>query len=172
MSRYRKATSTQLVNALHALGVDFIMGGSKEGTAAPQSPAQMMAALADHDEARLRLSLIPLFLEHPEFSKHAQEAAKNLPEKARLYLKCYYSASVWLQKIHHTKLLALMGKKATLPDLFSLELGAPVTENPETNLHLLAEQHQKLSGEKVNWLGTYKHAAQVFIKGLELKHRG
>ncbi|HMX21064.1 MAG TPA: hypothetical protein PKC52_17520, partial [Anaerolineales bacterium] len=162
----------QLVNALHTLGVDFIMGGSNENASMSQSPAQMIAALAKHNEARLRLSLIPLFLEHPEFSKQAQETAKSLPEKARLFLQCYYSASVWLQKIHHTKLSKLTGKKALLPDLFSFELGIPVTENPETNLRLLAEQHQKLSGEKVNWLGTYKHAAQVFINGLELKHRG
>jgi hypothetical protein len=31
----------------------------------------------------------------------------------------------------------------------------------------LAKRHEELSGARVNWLGTYQHAAQVWLKGLE-----
>jgi len=30
---------------------------------------------------------------------------------------------------------------------------------------MLAQRHQELSGTQVNWLGTYQHAVQVWIKG-------
>ena len=65
--------------------------------------------------------------------------------------------------------ISLIGEKASLPDHFSSELGIQITNDPEANLKLLAECHQELSGTQVNWLGTYQHAAQVWIKGLELQ---
>jgi hypothetical protein len=57
------------VNALHALGVRFLMGGSKgSDNSLYRQPARLISKLAQSDEARLRLSLIPLFLEHPEYA--------------------------------------------------------------------------------------------------------
>jgi len=168
MSSYTTPTGTELTNALYALGVKFILGGTNDKEPLHSHPVRMIVALAESDEARLRLSLIPLFLEHPEFSIHAKEAAGEVNSTARLTLQCYYSAAVWLQQKHPAKLESLMGQKATLPDYFSSELGLQRTDDPETNLHLLAKRHRELSGNQVNWLGTYKHAAHIFIKGLEI----
>jgi hypothetical protein len=39
-----------------------------------------------------------------------------------------------------------------------------IRSDPEKNLEILAQRHQALRGTWVNWLGTYKHAAQVWIK--------
>jgi hypothetical protein len=55
----------------------------------PHDP--LIAALAESDESRLRLSLIPLFLEHHEFALHVWTVAKKLHQAARLTLQCYYS---------------------------------------------------------------------------------
>lgn len=42
----------------------------------------------------MRLSLVPPFLEHPEYASHVRAVAKKLDSSARLTLQCYYSAAV------------------------------------------------------------------------------
>lgn len=155
-------TGDQLTNALRVLDVNFIMGGQSKGESLHKQPARLIAALAESDESRLRLSLIPLFLEHPEFARHVRSVAKKLKPHARLTLQCYYSAAVWLAQKNHVR-------NVSLPDYFSEELNLHPIANPEQNLRELAKRHRTLSGVKVNWLGTYQHAAQVWQKGLEYK---
>jgi hypothetical protein len=44
----------------------------------------------------LRLALIPLFLQHPEFSAYARQAVQLLPPPAIITLQCYYTAAHFL----------------------------------------------------------------------------
>lgn len=162
-------TGEQLAGALHALGVQFIMGGSRGDESLHKQPARLIAALAESNESRLRLSLIPLFLEHPDFATHVRTAANNVTPAARLILLCYYTAAVWLQRKYRPRLDLLIGRKASLPDYFSSELGSQNTDDPNINLQRLAQRHRILSGAQVNWLGTYEHAIQVWVKGLEIQ---
>jgi hypothetical protein len=120
-----------------------------------------IAALAESGESRLRLSLIPLFLEHHEFALHVRAAAKKLDPAARLTLQCYYTAAVWLGKKYQ--------QQRSLPDYFSKELSLHPGDDPEENLQTLAKRHKELSGTWVNWLGTYLNAATVWQKGLQYK---
>jgi hypothetical protein len=161
MSQTVQTTGDQLTNALRALGVNFILGGGIKREDLHTQPARLIAALAESDESRLRLSLIPLFLEHPEFAIHVQAAAGILDPSTRITLQCYYSAAVWLGQM-----LCIPG--SSLPDHFSHELNLHPTDDPEENLRSLAKRHEELSGTRVNWLGTYQHAAQVWLKGLEV----
>ena len=161
MSRTAAITGNQLTNALRALEVNFILGGQSKDESLRKQPARLIAALAESDEARLRLSLIPLFLEHPEFAARVRTVAKKLHPSARLTLQCYYSAAVWLAKKYQPH--------KSLPDYFSKELNLRPTDDPEENLRVLAKRHKELSGTQINWLGTYQHAAQVWQKGLEYK---
>jgi hypothetical protein len=161
MSAANEITGTQLTNALRALNVNFIMGGQGTSEALHKQPPRLIAALAESGESRLRLALIPLFLEHPEFALHVQTAAKKLDPSARLTLQCYYTAAVWLAKKYQ--------QPRSLPDFFSEELGLHLVDDPEENLRALAKLHKELSGTSVNWLGTYLHAATVWQKGLQYK---
>lgn len=161
MSRSVEITGTQLTNALRALDINFILGGQSSHATLHKQPARLIAALAESDESRLRLSLIPLFLEHPEFALHIQAAAKKLDPSDRLTLQCYYTAAVWLGKKHQ--------QPKSLPDYFSRELGLQLVDDPEENLQALAKRHKELSGTWVNWLGTYLHAATIWQKGLQYK---
>lgn len=156
MSASSIATGEQLANALHTLGVKFIMGGHDEESHLGKQPVRLLAALAESKESRLRLALIPLFLEHPEFATHVRAVAKKLDTASRLTLQCYYTAAVWLGKQYQPH-------KKLLPDYFSKELNLSPTDNPEENLRSLAKRHQELSGTQVNWLGTYRHAAQRWL---------
>lgn len=153
-------TGDQLANALNVLGIRFIMGGQGKDEALSRQPARLLAALAQSGEARLRLALIPLFLEHPEFALHAQVAATQLEPAARLTLQCYYTAALCLQPIFSPQ-------SKPLPDLFSRQLNLNLGNDPEENLRALARRHRELSGVQVNWLGTYQHAAQIWRKSLE-----
>lgn len=161
MSQAGTTLNDQLTNALRTLGVHFILGGNSKDESLHKQPTLLIAYLAESEEARLRLSLIPLFLEHPEFATHVRAVAKTLHQAARLTLQCYYSAAVWLGQKYQAP-------TKSLPDYFSSDLGLQVTEDPETNLRRLARRHQELSGMQVNWLGTYQHAAQVWLKSLEI----
>lgn len=153
-------TGNQLANALRALNVHFISGGQGNDTSLSNRPVHLLAALASSDEARLRLSLIPLFLQHPEFAEKVQAASENLAPPARLTLQCYYSAAIWLRQKY------LPGSRP-LPDYFSASLGFIPTADPDENLKQLAIRQAELSGAQINWLGTYEHAVQIWIKGLE-----
>ena len=155
-------TGNQLTDALRALDVNFILGGKSQQAFLHKSPARLIAALAQSDESRLRLSLIPLFLEHPEFGARVKPVAKRLSTSARLTLQCYYTAAVWLAQQYQPH--------KPLPDHFSQELGLTPTADVDGNLRELAQRHKELSGRRINWLGTYQHAAQVWQKGLEYKH--
>ncbi len=160
MSTLLKFSENQLVSELWARDVRFILG-SPSGLPPAIPPVRLIAALAESHEARLQLSLIPFFLRHPELFVHASAAAKKLNPEPQLILKCFYSAAVWLE-------IKYLSKKE-LPDLFSEELGLTPTTDPDENLRALAKRHQELSGSRVNWLGTYEHAADVWLKELELQ---
>lgn len=80
MSPAAEITGTQLTDALRALDINFIMGGQSTNETLHKQPARLIAALAKSGESRLRLSLIPLFLEHPEFALHVRIA---LDQQAR-----------------------------------------------------------------------------------------
>lgn len=162
MSRAITHTGDQIANALRTLGVHFILGRQSDDGALYKHPALLIAALAKSHEARLRLSLIPLFLEYPEFAAHVREVAKNLEPTARLTLQCYYSAAIWIGRKYQPR-------SRPLPDYFSKELNLIPSDHPDQNLAALAKRHEELSGAHVNWLGTYLHAAQVWLKGLEYK---
>ncbi len=160
MSTSLSFSEDQLVSELWALDVRFILG-SPTGSPPAIPPVHLIGALAKSHEARLQLSLIPLFLRHPEFAVHVSAAVKELNPTAQLILKCFYSAAVWLEKKYLSR--------KELPDLFSEELGLTPTTDPNENLRALAKRHQELSGSQVNWLGTYEHAADVWLKQLELQ---
>jgi hypothetical protein len=55
MSEAVEITGAQLTNALRALDVNFIMGGQGTNETLHKQPARLIAALAESDEARLRL---------------------------------------------------------------------------------------------------------------------
>ena len=159
MSRATPATGDQLANALHTLGVNFVRGGKDINASLRNHPSRLIAGLVESDEARLRLSLIPLFLEHPEYASRVRAVAKRLELSARITLQSYYSMAVWLAKKYQLNI--------SLPDHFAKDLKLMPVDDPDENLRALARRHTELNGSYVNWLATYRHAEQVWRKGFE-----
>ena len=160
MNQSSEISGDELSQALRRLGVNFILGGQGNEPPVLRRPVRLLAAsLAASHEARLRLSLIPLLLEHPEFAAHVRAAARQLTAAERLTLQCYFSAAVWLGQKY----------KISLPDYFSRDMGLQPGQDADENLRQLAKRHAELSGAQVNWLGTYQHAAQVWEMGHEFQ---
>ncbi len=169
MSTLLTVSEDQLVAELWARDVRFLMGSHSQ-VAPALTPANLIASLAQSANARVRLSLIPLFLRHPEFSAEVEKADKFLLAKpSQMVLRFYYTAAVFLQRKYQQQLSRLLGKQPELTDLFSNALGVHNENNPGLALRQLAKQHQALSGQFVNWLGTYEHAADVWLKQMELQ---
>ena len=153
-----------LAAALQSLGVRFLLGGGERSSAL--TPIILISGLARSEEARLRLSLIPLFLERPDFAPYTRRAADELLDPPRLTLQCYYTAAMLIQKLHRAQIVERLGEQAILPDLFSKDLAISEVGESGARLKELARRHQALSGVTANWLGTYRHAVETWLKGL------
>ena len=136
------ATGEQLATALKALDVNFITGSNSGKQTPPMKPGQFSRPSHKAASCACVLSLIPLFLEHPEFAIYARTVAKALDPTAQLLFQCYYTAAVWLQRQYRARLDVLIGKKPSLPDYFSRELDLDIGSDPELNLRSLAKRHQ------------------------------
>lgn len=162
-----EVTNDQLVSELWARDVPFLFG--EQIPPHPLlDPAALIQSLAQSNEARVRMALIPLFLRHPEFSFDAKKAdGALLFQTGQLYLRFYYTASILLQRKYRERLVKIFGEQRQLPDLFSSMLGVSLNQNHVQALGELAKRHQILSGQKLNWLETYEHGAERFVKHVE-----
>jgi hypothetical protein len=159
----RSETSNQgdrLANALRFLGVNFIAADQDIPETIHKHPARLIKALVQSKEARLRLSIIPLFLDHPEFASYLPKITRSLDPSELLILECYYTAALFFQK----KFSSVVEIKQNLRDLFSDDLGLEQYSDLDVSLKTLAARHQVLSQSSVNWLGTYQHAAQIWLR--------
>jgi len=117
------------------------------------------------------MALIPLFLAHPEFAPKVRSAARSLLAKDAVVLRCTYTAAVWLQAKYRVRLEAVCGPQPALPDLFGEVLGITGQTEPDSALPLLAQRQRELTGITLNWLGTYEHAAQSWLRFREQKNQ-
>ena len=135
-------TDDQLVSELWARDVRFLMG--RQTSPEPVlDPAHLIASLAQSKDARVRLSLIPVFLRHPEFASAAESATDLVTSRTRqTALRFFYTAAVLLQKKYRERILGIFGEQPQLPDLFSSRLELSLDENPQQALFQLADRHK------------------------------
>jgi hypothetical protein len=159
-------TADDLVAELNVLGVPFLTGRKKRSLA-QLAPVDLLISLAQDEDARMQVALIPLLLVRPDYAHAAPKVVQSLPQALRLLFMCYFTAAVLLQQKYAERLRALLGDQPLLPDLFFAELGVPVEGETSVRLRTLGEQQRILSGVKLNWLATYEYAAQRLITRLE-----
>ena len=167
LSQFSPVSSDQLASALDRLGIHFLTNSTPTDLVESLDPVTLIAGLAGSSEARLRQALIPLLLWRPDLAHDAARVDPLLDDRPRIFLHYYYTAAMLLQMQHGFRLRALGAGAEVLPDLFSSRIGLPVTGDPDQRLERLANLQAKLTGENINWLGTYHHSASSFIKHLE-----
>lgn len=163
-------TDDQLVSELWARDVQFLRNRSPLLPARLLPTAQLIASLAQSADSRVCFSLIPLFLRHPEYSAHVIEADRSIRvNSARIALRFYYTAAIFLQQKFHARINRISGKQDLLPDFFSKQLSVDPDTDPDGALSDLAKRHNAMTGRSVNWVGTYEHAADVWLRQMELQ---
>ncbi len=161
-------TSEELINELHALGLHLIKGEVSATLQSPQlSEENLLIGLAEHKDARLRMTMIALFLYRSEIAGVVPNVLDDLKTSDRNTLKLFYTAAVLLQEVHKDRLRKFVSDWKELPDYFSEELGVPAVGSPQDRLRILGNRHRELTGKAANWLGTYQHAAKRILTRLE-----
>ncbi len=150
-------TNAMLAHTLEQIGVHFIRT-TDEPVDAITSPDMLLRGLASSDEARMRLSLIPLFLNHPHYAGYVVDVLTHLTLAQQQLLRCYYTAAQLLQQKYYPQLIKLFGNNMALPSLFDNTLGIDDVGSPDKRLRQLAGRQAQLSGKPLNWYGTYEHA--------------
>jgi len=160
-----------LLAELHARGLSYLLGPVSAHTGPRLQDYQLLAQLTMQQDARLRSSLIPLFLSGRQFTDVLPLALEILPREREIIAKIYYTVAVLLQKEHQSQLMALFPDWQPIPDLFSVELDIDHLDTTETKLRQLGIIHARLVGLQANWPGTYRHAARQFINHLQAEKR-
>ena len=160
-------SANELTAELQAHGLAFLVGEQPAPSTPRLSSAKLLADLAQQQDARLRASLIALFLSNAAATDAVPVALSQLDDETQMTLKLYYTAAVILQ-VKYTKRLRLLSPDwFPLPDLFSLELGLPTAGDPQIRLQQLGQLHHQVTGLTANWPGTYEYAALRLIRRLE-----
>ena len=158
-----------LVATLAQLGVRYLRTATS-GQPLSEKPDFLIAALAQHPSPRLREALILLFLRQPQFAKYVPGVEARLRPAARLTLRHFYTAAVYLQRLWQGKLEMYLGLLPLLPDYFGQSewnLPAPTEHYGEAGLRGLAEHFRAETGD--NWLNSYQTAMSLFLHQLRLE---
>jgi hypothetical protein len=67
------------------------------------TPPELIAGLAAHSDPRLRVSLTPVFLVHPESATWVPRVLEQLDPAAVVELQARYMAAVYLQRLWRTR---------------------------------------------------------------------
>ena len=161
--------ANNLLSEMNRIGVHFLVGDDHPGLAAPLTPAQLLGGLAAQSDARLRLALIAVLLQHPEYAQETPYSLEMLDDTQRLTFKLYYTAAHYLQLVYKNQLQDVLGQFLWLPDKYSEELNIMKGRAAKVQLKRLAKRHQEISGLSLNWYGTYNHAAQRVITRLKVE---
>ena len=157
----------QLIDNMNQIGVYFLVDASNPGLTDSLSPAALLAELVAQSDARMRLALIAVLLQRPDYGNYAHEALELLDEPQQLPFKLYYTAAYYLQIAYANDLNDVLGLYIKLTDYYSEELNIEKDISIEVELRQLAELHKEITGLPLNWYGTYNSAAQRVITRLK-----
>jgi hypothetical protein len=158
---------TQLIDNMNRIGVHFLVDESYSESTNPLSPAELMAGLVVQSDARLRLALVAVLLQHSDYAKDAHQALALMDKPHKLIFKLYYTAAYYLQNVYANQLQDVLNPYDGLPDYYSEELKIEKNNSATDQLKQLAERHKEITGLPLNWYGTYNSAAQRVITRLK-----
>ncbi len=160
------ASERELLAELTARNLSIVVGGQSSAALRRLPTDVLLTGLVQHEEARLHLALIALFLYQPETATAVPKALHHLTPTQQTNLKLFYTAAVLLQQIHEGQLRQYLSHWQPLPNLFAASLGLDETAVPQVQLHQLSNRHRELSGVRANWFGSYQYAAERLLTRL------
>ena len=169
-----EARRDDLVAALRERGIRYLAPSDPQaGDAAALAPQELIADLAAQADARLRLTLIPLFVLHPEWADLVPRAAAEMDELGRTELMACYTAAVYLQRLWSIRLGLYLPVVSPLPDWFSERMGLPSPDerHGKVGLYALADWHAARSPYPFNWLASYQRVMEQLFDQLKQEAR-
>jgi hypothetical protein len=164
----------RLVAELYRLDVRHLSRLAPVQSSSAMQPAELLAALATHPQARFQASLILVFLRHPEFSAALHTALAHMSAPAADTFKLYYQAAAYLQRELEPEVRSRLKNWTPLPDFFSAELRLPPAESigpgprsSQAALRAVGDIHRQRSGWAFNWAESYRHYVPFLLKHLE-----
>ena len=141
MAQSTPYTRDDLVAGLHARGVCYLTP-TPHGDEKPLSDDELIAGIAQADDARLRFALAGLFLLRPDLALRAVALEPTLAPEARDELRKQYVAAMYLQRLWRTHLRLQFGETPLIPEHFTreLDLPAPDVMHGEFGLRTLCER--------------------------------
>lgn len=166
-SRNDEGERGRLLDALVERGVTYLDGA--RGLPNELSDVELIVALTESDDARLRLALIPLFLAQSSLAELVPSLVAQLDPQRALDLKQRYTAAVCLQRFWQTRLREFVGEKL-LPDLFSTELQLPplTAQHGKWTFHALADGMSAVHNG-IDFLASFNKTFEHFIRQREVE---
>jgi hypothetical protein len=157
------SSGDQIARELYRLGVRHL-SWARDTPPGSFTPASLLVNLAESPDARLRGALVPLFLLRPSYADAVPRSAEALAGPSRVHLVCAYSAAVALRCVYVPLLIGRSDDEHPLPDYFADELDLPAAPDPDVRLAAIEDRHAQLSGEDINWSGTYRYAVEACLR--------
>jgi hypothetical protein len=152
-----------IVDALMARGITYLDGGS--GLPIRISDADLIAALAQSEDPRLQLALIPLLLAHPSIAALVPKVVVQTDARHARLLRQLYTAAACLQRYWYERLRELRSDMSLLPDYFGAELNLPSLDQLFGRLALGAVAEQLSSqADGSNWWAAINKTIEDFIR--------
>jgi hypothetical protein len=164
----------RLVKNLERRGIRFLASdGTADEAENDLSTDELLTRLARSPDPRLRLSLIPFFILHPQTASKVPELVETLDEPTRVELMTFYMAAVYLQRFWKPRLGLYLEDFPELPDLYSQTLSLPRADERygKTGLYALADWQASRSPFPFNWLASYQKFIDLLIEQLKLETR-
>ena len=160
-----------LVAALRDRGISYLAPSDAVASEAPETNEQLLFALLNQDDSRMRLAIVPLLLRHPGISESVPELVARLDDVASLDLQTLYMAAVYLQRNWRSRLSIYLDDVTLLPDLFSHQMGLPPPQDRfgKTGLVELADAWQARSQYPFERLQALNNTFELFIGQLRLE---
>lgn len=162
-----------LVAELREYGVAYLAPSDAVATEDIASPADLIVAILEQTDSRLKLALVPLFIRQPHLSQTVPDLVEQLEPALALDLQTYYMSAVYLQRHWKTRLGLYLGSNPLLPDLYSQQLGLPLPEEycGKMGLYDLADAWKARSRYPFNRLAALKQTIDLFFGQLEIEKR-
>ena len=162
----------RLVAELERLGIRYLSRQTAIQAKRVRSPQRLIAALIQQPSSRVRTAVIATFLANPKFTDSLPGALELLSIPEQQTLKLFYTAAVYLQHKHASRLQAFLGERwQWLPDRYSPELNIQGGQSPDKLLNQLGLEQQRMTGIVANWAGTFENVAYHLIHRWELEQK-
>jgi hypothetical protein len=160
-----------LVAKLREAGITYLAPSDAKATVPIPSDEELLLALLEQPDGRLRLALIPLLIRHPALAGCVQSLVNQIDPQMAIELQTYYMAAVYLQRLWKTRLGFYLDRMISLPDLFSQQLGLPPAEERfgKHGLYDLTDAWQARSRYPFDRLAALNNTMDLFFEQLKLE---